>query len=573
MIEHCAVLTRGGIVLWQSNNTTDTSYIKHAINNHILLDKPHAAIPYKHFTVATLVDNTLNIITTALYLDLTQTDAIQLLTQVNTLFAKAFTKHINTANGNALPNTNIFQFDQTYANIELQFKKNLMNNWKGAKPRTYDEVKTNPTPSKDVKEPEAKSVDLRSQVETRNKPRPFALKKIKGKKDQDTEENGESAQKQKKGKSARNWNYPAGAADLLDKDALDRSGKNEENIEENNERVKIEKQESEDESVSDKEVVDSELVEPEAKDSSNGMLGYFSGLLNGRELNKEDLIKPLEGIRQTLLAKNVAAEIVDQICTSVAESLSGKKISSFTTIKSVVKSTLEETLTRVLTPKRHIDIVREALQARSEGRPYSIVFVGVNGVGKSTSLAKICYYLLARELKVSIAACDTFRSGAVEQLKTHARRLGVEVFQQGYNKDASAVASEGIRMAKKRGDDVILIDTAGRMQDNEPLMRALSKLIVQNAPDLVLFVGEALVGNEAVDQLVKFNRCLSELSSVGGGIDGIVLSKFDTVDDKVGCAISLTYSTGHPILFVGVGQDYGDLRRLSVHQLVHKLIN
>jgi signal recognition particle receptor subunit alpha len=122
--------------------------------------------------------------------------------------------------------------------------------------------------------------------------------------------------------------------------------------------------------------------------------------------------------------------------------------------------------------------------------------------------------------------------------------------------------------------DVVLVDTAGRMQDNEPLMRALAKLIKLNAPDLVMFVGEALVGNEAVDQLSKFNKALADFSESATPrlIDGILLTKFDTIDDKVGAALSMTYTTGQPILFIGTGQDYSDLRNLHVPSIVASLL-
>jgi len=176
---------------------------------------------------------------------------------------------------------------------------------------------------------------------------------------------------------------------------------------------------------------------------------------------------------------------------------------------------------------------------------------------------------------VSIAACDTFRAGAIEQLQTHATKLGVRLYARGYNKDAASVAREAISQATRAGDDVVLIDTAGRMQHNDPLMRALVKLITVNNPDLILFVGEALVGNDAVDQLTQFNRCLQDLSDNPKNprlIDGIVLTKFDTIDDKVGAAISMTYCTGQPIMFVGIGQTYGDLRRMNVKMLIKALL-
>lgn len=184
--------------------------------------------------------------------------------------------------------------------------------------------------------------------------------------------------------------------------------------------------------------------------------------------------------------------------------------------------------------------------------------VGVNGVGKSTSLAKVAYWLLQHGLSVTLAACDTFRSGAVEQLRTHGCRLGVPVFDR-------------IRAARS---DVVLVDTAGRMQDNEPLMRALSKLINLNAPDLVLFVGEALVGNDALDQLTKFNHKLADLSTAPTArlIDGILLTKFDTIDDKVGAALSMVYTSGAPVMFVGCGQTYTDLKKLNVKSIVKTLL-
>jgi len=200
-------------------------------------------------------------------------------------------------------------------------------------------------------------------------------------------------------------------------------------------------------------------------------------------------------------------------------------------------------------------------------------------------LAKICFWLIENDLRVLVAACDTFRAGAVEQLRTHARHLNalhppkngipmVQLYEKGYGKDAAGVAGEAISFAKDARLDVVLVDTAGRMQDNEPLMRALSKLIRMNDPDLVLFVGEALVGNEAVDQLVKFNRALADFPDQNNPrlIDGIVLTKFDTIDDKVGAAVSMAYITGQPIVFVGTGQTYTDLRSLDSHAVVASLM-
>jgi len=250
---------------------------------------------------------------------------------------------------------------------------------------------------------------------------------------------------------------------------------------------------------------------------------------------------------------------------------------------------MNSSLMELLTPSRRVDIIRDVREAKSNKRPYVITFCGVNGVGKSTNLAKICFWLVENKCSVLIAACDTFRAGAVEQLRTHVRRLNslypvgeekngkpiVELYEKGYGKDAAGIAMEAVNHARSSNIDVVLVDTAGRMQDNEPLMRSLAKLITVNDPDLVLFVGEALVGNEAVDQLVKFNQALSDYSSSQSDphlIDGIVLTKFDTIDDKVGSAISMTYITGQPILFVGTGQTYTDLKSLNAKSVVQSLM-
>uniref|UniRef100_A0A8C1UPT8 SRP receptor subunit alpha n=1 Tax=Cyprinus carpio TaxID=7962 RepID=A0A8C1UPT8_CYPCA len=323
------------------------------------------------------------------------------------------------------------------------------------------------------------------------------------------------------------------------------------------------------------------------KGGFGGMFGMLKGLVGSKNLTQEDMEPVLDKMKDHLIAKNVAAEIASQLCVSVAKKLEGKVMGTFTTVASTVKQALQDSLVQILQPKRRVDILRDVLEARSQRKPFVITFCGVNGVGKSTNLAKISYWLIENGFTVLIAACDTFRAGAVEQLRTHQRRLNslhppekhggrpaVQLFEKGYGKDAAGIAMEAIAFARNQGFDVVLIDTAGRMQDNAPLMTALAKLIAVNTPDLVLFVGEALVGNEAVDQLVKFNQALADHSRTDKPrlIDGIVLTKFDTIDDKVGAAISMTYITGQPIVFVGTGQTYSDLRSLNARAVVSALM-
>eukprot|EP00178_Gracilaria_changii_P002864 TRINITY_DN141_c0_g1_i1.p1 TRINITY_DN141_c0_g1~~TRINITY_DN141_c0_g1_i1.p1 ORF type:complete len:602 (+),score=123.47 TRINITY_DN141_c0_g1_i1:9849-11654(+) len=316
--------------------------------------------------------------------------------------------------------------------------------------------------------------------------------------------------------------------------------------------------------------------EDDQQQHERGVFSYFKALAGMRSMTRSELQPVMNQFREFLIAKNVAQDVADKLMESVLNSLTGKRMDTMTSMSTTVRKAVDEALTRILTTRQGTDIVAEISAKRSSKTPYVITFCGVNGVGKSTSLAKTCYFLLRQGFKVMIAACDTFRAGAVEQLRTHVKCLGegVQLFDKGYGKDAASVAADAIRRAKELQYDVVLVDTAGRMQDNEPLMRALAKLVQVNRPDRVLFVGEALVGNDAVDQLSKFNRALMDFQTGADArvIDGIVLTKFDTIDDKVGAAVSMVYATGQPIVFVGVGQTYTDLRKVNTRALVRALL-
>ncbi|MEN2497876.1 MAG: hypothetical protein MHMPM18_002210 [Marteilia pararefringens] len=350
---------------------------------------------------------------------------------------------------------------------------------------------------------------------------------------------------------------------------------------------------------------DLELLRPSDFGRKGNSKSFFSSFLPNsllnRELDDKSLKEPLEKLRRRLVEQNVAQEVAEQLVDSVLEELRGQKPATFTSIFAIVRQTLHKQCTSIIEGGEKISILAEAKQRKTELLnstsqtmllPYSVVFCGVNGVGKSTNLAKVAAWLMKNNMHVLIAACDTFRSGAIEQLNTHIKKLrnhaqeenwpitaeedrpSLSLFSKGYGKDAAEIAKEAISFAKLKGFDVVLVDTAGRMQDNAPLMNSLAKLIQTNKPDRVLFVGEALVGNEAVDQISKFDSALSQ-SSMGqnkGKIDGIILTKFDTVDQKVGAALSMTFVTGKPIVFVGVGQNYGDLKKLDSSSVVDSLL-
>jgi len=317
-------------------------------------------------------------------------------------------------------------------------------------------------------------------------------------------------------------------------------------------------------------------------DAAGGARGWFAGTRLGglvanvsgtQTLARADVDPILADLRKTLLEKNVAVEVADAITASVGDGLVGKTLDRFARAKTLVRNALAEAVGRVLTPKRSTDVLAAVLAAKKRGRPYSIVFVGINGVGKSTSLSKVAYYLKEHGVDVLITACDTFRSGAVEQLRSHANCLGVPLFEKGYLKDPADVARASLDHAKATGAQCVLIDTAGRMQNNERLMRELAKLVSVNAPDLVLFVGEALVGNDGIDQLNMFNKSLAQFCADNRQIDGLVLTKFDTIDDKVGATLSMTYKTGQPIMFIGVGHEYTHLKKLSVNAVINSLFS
>lgn len=347
----------------------------------------------------------------------------------------------------------------------------------------------------------------------------------------------------------------------------------------------------------DAELVRSKSQKPMAPDNpvEGRILSFFRNLTGNRIMQESDVRQVLRNMREHLIKKNVAANIADKICSSVGDSIMGKPLTTFSAVTQMIKDATELALKQILTfTKTGADIFMEMAEAKRRGKVYTIAFIGVNGVGKSTNLSKVCFWAMKKGFKVMIVACDTFRAGAVEQLRTHVKALSsssgvyepgcnaagrVELFERGYGKDPSSIAKAAIEYSQKHGFDVVLIDTAGRMQDNEPLMRSLGKLIGENQPDKIVFVGEALVGNEALDQLSKFNKALKDF---GGGpanesrrrqIDGIILSKLDTIDDKVGASISMSYITGKPILFVGTGQSYGDLRVMNVKTLVTTLLN
>ncbi|KAH6894136.1 signal recognition particle, alpha subunit, N-terminal-domain-containing protein [Thelonectria olida] len=317
----------------------------------------------------------------------------------------------------------------------------------------------------------------------------------------------------------------------------------------------------------------------------NAISGLFRNVVGGKTLTKADLDNAMRGMEEHLLKKNVAREAAVRLCEGVEKELLGVKTGNFESINTKIQAAMEASLTKMLTPTSSLDLLREidAITAPSvtslrKARPYVISIVGVNGVGKSTNLSKICFFLLQNKYKVLIAAGDTFRSGAVEQLAVHVRNLKeltareggqVELYQKGYGKDAANVAKDAVAHAAQEGFDVVLIDTAGRRHNDQRLMSSLEKFAKFAQPDKILMVGEALVGTDSVAQARNFNAAFGATRS----LDGFIISKCDTVGDMVGTLVSLVHATNVPVLFVGVGQHYSDLRNFSVRWAVEKLLS
>ncbi|GMM37388.1 Signal recognition particle receptor subunit alpha [Saccharomycopsis crataegensis] len=321
----------------------------------------------------------------------------------------------------------------------------------------------------------------------------------------------------------------------------------------------------------------------EASSGSFAFLKKYIGL--GQTITEETLVKPSNAIRDSLIKKNVSAEISEKLVGSLKPRLVGKKLKNFTSAETEIRGTLASELTKILTPNTSIDLLKEIYTKKSKhpNNPYVISVVGVNGVGKSTNLSKLAYWLLNNKFSVLIAACDTFRSGAVEQLKVHERHLNklidssstlnskLKVFEQGYgnNSKVAVIAKKSIQYAKDNGFDIVLMDTAGRSHADSKLMAPLKDFALAAQPDKIIMVAEALVGTDSVLQARNFNK---SFDGTGRKIDFFIISKCDTVGDLIGTMVNMVYSTGIPILFVGVGQTYTDLRTLSVEWAVNTLI-
>jgi len=283
-----------------------------------------------------------------------------------------------------------------------------------------------------------------------------------------------------------------------------------------------------------------------------------------KELTDKNLTDAVWELQLVLIQNDVAVEVAEHICELTKEKILGSRTGRLENLTKLFRSAVHDSVIEVLTPEYPLDLLEFAKKRRDEGDTTTILFVGVNGTGKTTTLAKLAHLYKKNGFSVVIAAGDTFRAGSIEQLEKHAEKLEIRVIKQDYGSDAAAVAYDAVAHAKARHIDIVLIDSAGRMQSNKNLLQEMKKMARVAEPDLKIFVGDALAGNDALSQAKEFNDAI--------GIDGAILTKIDA-DPSGGAALSVAYVTGRPVVYVGIGQGYEDLQRFDPEWLARRLMS
>ena len=272
--------------------------------------------------------------------------------------------------------------------------------------------------------------------------------------------------------------------------------------------------------------------------------------LGEKELKENDIDDILFQLEIELMESDVATEVIDTIKSDLKKKLVGTSVDK-KEIESFIKNSLIQSISGLFDAAGSVDILSNINSKKNSGEPCVILFVGINGTGKTTTLAKLGHLLKENKFSVVIAAADTFRAGAIEQLTEHANRLNIRIIAQNYGSDPAAVARDAVLYAKSHKIDCVLIDTAGRMQTSKNLMDQIEKITKVVKPDLKIFVGDSLAGNDTVNQAREFYQHVQ--------FDGAILTKSDA-DARGGAALSVVKITSKPILYVGVGQEYSDLK-------------
>ena len=287
-----------------------------------------------------------------------------------------------------------------------------------------------------------------------------------------------------------------------------------------------------------------------------------------KELGEKDLDPIIKELTELMMRNEVAVNTAEAIGQALKEELLTMEHSRFSSAKPMVEEALRKAIRRILErPLKElemVDIVAMIKEIREqEDRPFVICMLGINGTGKTTTIAKVTYMLQKEGFEVVLAASDTYRAGSIQQLGAHADKLKVKMIAHDYGGDPAAVAIDALDHAEATNKDVVIIDTAGRMQNNVNLVRELEKIIRLSEPDLKIFVGDSLAGNDVIRQAQQFEKDI--------GIDGIIMTKLDS-DAKGGAVISVAHVTEKPILYVGVGQSYDDLKPFDPDMIMKEVL-
>ncbi len=292
--------------------------------------------------------------------------------------------------------------------------------------------------------------------------------------------------------------------------------------------------------------------------------GFFARLkskISKVKITEKEFESYSEDLRMLLLENNVAFEVTEKIISALRKMIVGKELLK-KEIEQYIRDSLRDIIEEILVEPLDIISKIKGKSVEKPNEPFVILFVGINGTGKTTTIAKVANFLKNKDISSVIAAADTFRAASIEQIKTHGEKLGIKVISQQYGADSASVGFDAISYAKRNRINVVLIDTAGRMHTAKNLMKELEKIAKVCKPDLKIFIGESITGNDAVEQAKTFNSAI--------GIDGIILAKAD-VDEKGGTALSVGYITRKPILFLGTGQEYNDLESFDKRKFTEKL--
>lgn len=302
-------------------------------------------------------------------------------------------------------------------------------------------------------------------------------------------------------------------------------------------------------------------------DRLKSALGSLAKIATHTTLSQEDIDSFLWDFEVALIESDVASEVIDNLNSNLRKKLIGLKIPRADDREKFVLDELKAAIRETFSNARHLDIIQLAKQRGAQNKkdhsgPFIVLFLGINGVGKTTTVAKFARLLEKNKLSVVIAAADTHRAGAIEQITEHANRLNVKTIAQSYGSDPAAVAKDAQLYASARGVDVVIIDTAGRIQTSKNLMEEMSKIVRVVKPDVKIFVGDSLAGNDVLSQAKEFQSYTD--------FDAAILTKADA-DVKGGSALSVAFVTQRPILYLGVGQEYDDLVPFDLDKFVDSL--